>query len=160
MNIPLSKKLDSSGRIICAAICLSLLAGCASDKPRHSKPKPVPQETFSTEITQDGTKLFSYSLKRPSREGMLKKPGKSRKERRFPDTQNGKTEDQNRKDRMLTKLEKELDTRLEQKIEETGFCREGYLILDRYVGKSSSSIRGECWEGANDDESQDDLANS
>lgn len=92
--------------LISATLCLS---ACAGTKPAASF-----KDEFSTDITGNGTKFFTYV-------------------RRFPnDTEPDKT------------LRKAVQSRLDT----TGYCRDGYLTLERYHANGIARIRGECREGA------------
>jgi hypothetical protein len=93
---------------IIAALCL---AACTGTKPAASF-----IDEFSTEITGDGTKFFTYV-------------------RNF----SGGTEP-------VKTLDKAVQTRLET----TGYCRDGYLTLERYHANGMARIRGECRDGASD----------
>ena len=109
------------------------LTGCTGNLTGNQA-SPI-KENFSTKITNDGTKLFIYRLELPplgkgeintryyERSG-LPKPGYFERN-----------------------IAKKIDARLKQKIASTRFCTTGYIVLERYVGKSSASIRGECKEG-------------
>lgn len=152
----LHDKLRSHVRITPLLVGLFILAGCASDKPKPSDRRPAPVETFSTEITKDGTKLFSYSLEMPKPNTTSRGAKSGRKARRSPDASGKRSPNRDK----TGELARRLDERLKRKIEETGFCQEGYLVLDRYVGRGNASIRGECREGAYDEEAKDKIATS
>jgi hypothetical protein len=51
---------------------------------------------------------------------------------------------------MMNQTKERINEKLDSKLAETGYCREGYIELDSYVGKGQSQIRGECKEGATD----------
>lgn len=42
--------------------------------------------------------------------------------------------------------------RLESKLAETGYCREGYMELDFFMSRGQSQIKGECNDGASDND--------
>jgi hypothetical protein len=39
-------------------------------------------------------------------------------------------------------------------MEETGYCREGFIILGRYAGETTSRVRGECRDRATEEDRQ------
>ena len=41
---------------------------------------------------------------------------------------------------------------LKSKLEKSGYCREGYIELDSYFGRGELQIRGECEEGATEED--------
>ncbi|NOR79695.1 MAG: hypothetical protein GQ529_02500 [Methyloprofundus sp.] len=58
----------------------------------------------------------------------------------------GRPEHESMTNRSKTKINEKLDS----KLAETGYCREGYIVLNNYVGKGKSQIRGEYKEGTTD----------
>lgn len=116
---------------------LVLSSACAS---KQQSPEPVP--SFSTEITADGIKFFTYALRQPERiERAISR-------RNLQSAQgSGRAQNPSRKQR---KRDKEmLEERLETLLAQNGYCRDGYFVLDQYVGPSEATLRGECKEGAN-----------
>lgn len=109
------------------------LIACASNGNGAHGSVPEFDEHFVTNITSDGTKFFSYSasISRPSGGG---RPSGGRPDQAA----------------MQSKIEEKLRQRLEQKISETGYCREGYIEINSYIGRGNSQIRGKCKEGATD----------
>ena len=41
---------------------------------------------------------------------------------------------------------------LESKLKKSGYCRDGYIELDSYFGRGQLQIRGECEEGATEED--------
>jgi hypothetical protein len=109
---------------------------CAMSIPGSDQSSPA-IESFSTRITGNGTKLFVYQLELP----IDKNARTEADERHYERTGLPKEYYFNRH------IKSKIDTRLKQKIASTGFCTTGYITLDRIIGKSSASIRGECKEG-------------
>ena len=103
-------QLSGPAIIAAAVLCLS---ACAATKPADSF-----KDEFSTEITGDGTKFFTYV--RNFQRG----------------TEPGKT------------LRKAVQARLDT----TTYCRDGYLTLEHYQANGIARIRGECREGATDND--------
>ncbi len=100
-----------------AALCLS---ACASPEPA-----PSFNDSFSTEVTTNGTKFFTYIRHIPKHAR-----GDGRGDESKADTS------------LQLAIEKELET--------TGYCRDDFLVLERYQANGIARIRGECRDGAND----------
>ncbi|MEN8133609.1 MAG: hypothetical protein ABFS45_26285 [Pseudomonadota bacterium] len=120
-----------------------VLVACASNQAKQ----PEIEEIFVTDIKSNGIKLFNYTVtvSRPSGSrggtGRGKRGGESGKQERGsagrPDRES-----------MMKGIKEKLDARLS----ETGYCREGYIVLGRSIGRGRSFIRGECKEGATEDD--------
>ena len=82
--------------------------------------------------------VFSLSMQRPERQGSMRSPARGDRKGAA-----------NRKD-SGGRLENITTTLLDKKLETSGFCREGYMVLERYTGEGKSRIRGECRESATD----------
>ncbi|MDN4504049.1 hypothetical protein QX776_16675 [Alteromonadaceae bacterium BrNp21-10] len=161
--------LLKASNIVTLMIGASLM-GCAGSPLDND----VADERFITEIKTDGSKLFTYGLSfdlgdnakgdrnnsaaerdrqrgdgergaggqrsgngRGQNQGNESMPsGLGRGNNRFSD---------NRQDMLET-----LYTRLELKLVKNGFCREGYFELDRYTGRNTAQIKGECNESASE----------
>lgn len=102
-------------------------------------------ETFEPQIFNDGTKTFRYTLDEQG------KP-KSRTyieltDQRVEDLKQDnpamppEDRDQQRRDHRFLQL-------LDQKLEATGFCRQGYIEIESDLGIRTSWLRGECRESA------------
>jgi hypothetical protein len=92
---------------------------------------------FETNITNDGYKLFQ--LVYPPRDLELRLPTARRGNNGQPDK--GLSEQQ-----VLAVLE--------DKLEETGYCTSGYIVLGRQGGETTDRIRGECRDKATDSDRQ------
>lgn len=116
-----------------------LLAGCAS-KPQA--PNPGLKESFHTEIAANGAKRFTYSLEMAF--PMIRGP--------YTETPalRGNTvrrEDPARSGRGGRGQQVDFDHALALKLRESGFCRDGYFVIDRVVSRLGGEVRGECREG-------------
>lgn len=133
-------------RILCLSAITIAVSGC-QNKP--TRPEPI--ERFITNITEDGGKFFVYSLEMPrpkkAREpGMMRRPprdGRGMSPGGNPGMSHKRSGSANKLDKLL-----------EETLEETGFCREGFFELERQQGLGGplASIRGECREGASADD--------
>ena len=107
-----------------AVLCLS---ACSSTKPAASF-----NDEFSTEITGDGTKFFTYIRHSP-----------------------GGTEGNRGKGKGKKNPGNSLQEAVHAKLDTSGYCRDGYLALERYQANGIARIRGECRDGAtNNDREQ------
>ena len=100
----------------------ALLHACASSGPAA----PPFEDSFATEISADGTKFFTYTRQ-------FDKSSKSRGRRR---------------DDKDTALQKSV----QEKLDTSSYCRDGYLTLEDYEANGIARIRGECRDGASDND--------
>ena len=120
-----------------------MLVACASNQTI----KPEIEEIFVTDIKPNGIKFFSYTVteSRPSGSrsgaGGDKRGGEGGK-------QGGGATGRPDRESMIKGIKEKLDARLA----ETGYCREGYIVLGRRIDRGRSFIRGECKEGATADD--------
>lgn len=104
-----------------------LLCSACTNKP------PPGAVLLNTRITEDGLKLFELVLPRApiadsgadSRQGERRPPEPGFSERRVLS--------------LLTTV-----------MEESGYCRAGYVLLGRYAGETTGRVRGECKDRATD----------
>ena len=119
------------------------LSGCASNQRKNSEVN----EILATNIESNGLKLFSYSLTMS-----MPQKGKGRGGRTGRDKSGGgggaKLDHESQKNRMKEMVYEKLELMLT----DTGYCREGYIVLDRYFERGNSQIRGECKEGATEND--------
>ena len=99
---------------------IALLNACASNGPAT----PF-EDSFVTEISTDGTKFFTYTRQ----------------------CNNGSKSQNNRNDK---DAETSLQKSIREKLESSGYCRDGYLALEDYEANGIARIRGECRDGASD----------
>ena len=135
------------------------LAGCAHEQPKP----PKTQESFTTQIKPDGTKQFSYSL---TTEMPEQKDGGGRghgggpggggghgghggHHDGAPGDHKGKHGD-DKDDEMQEKFSLLFDDSLNLKLNGTGFCRNGFIQLDKQSRRGAMLVKGECNENAND----------
>ena len=101
----------------------ALLTACASSGPATHF-----EDSFATEISADGTKFFTYTRQ-------FDQGSKSR----------GRRRDNKDKDTAL-------QTSVQEKLDSSGYCRDGYLALEDYEANGIERIRGECRDGASDND--------
>lgn len=102
-----------------AVLCLSACSG--------TKPASALNDEFSTEITRDGTKFFTY-IRHMS----------------------GGTEGGRGKGKRRGKSDDNLHEAVQARLETSGYCHDGFLALERYQANGIARIRGECRDGATD----------
>ena len=127
-----------------------ILVACTSNQTKQSEV----EEIFITDIKSNGIKLFNYTVtvSRPSGSGS----GTGRGQRGAGGgKQGGGPAGRPDRESMMKGIKEKLDARLA----ETGYCREGYIVLCRSIGSGRSFIRGECREGATADD-REKFANS
>ena len=124
------------------------LVACADNQNRHEINEVGINEVFVTDIKPEGLKLFSYSVTKN-----MQNIGKGGVGGSIPDDRRGgvhRDMDDAKPDRpsMHDTMKEMIFQKLESKLAETGYCREGYIELGSYFGWEQSEIRGECKEGA------------
>ncbi len=124
-----------------ATIVIPVITGCGNAPQKKARGF---NEAFDTRITTNGTKLFEYRLEVPQYQ--------LDQQRAQPRTNTAINAEgpEGRAKRMRRRLE----SRLETILRETGYCRDGYLEIDRSIFGGGPTmlgegiIRGECREGA------------
>ncbi len=101
----------------------ALLAACAS-----SGPATPFEDSFSTEVSADGTKFFTFT-RRINKDAKIQG---HRLREKDPDTA--------------------LKKSIQGKLDSSGYCRDGYLTLEHYEANGITRIRGECRDGASDND--------
>ena len=132
-----------------------LLAACASNQ---WKPTEV-DEVFVTDIKSSGLKIFNYSLTKTTPQasgsgerrggsngkGSGKHSGRGGNGSGYGGKGGGKSADE-------SSMKPYFNEMLESKLKESGYCREGYIELDSYFGRGQLKMRGECEEGATEED--------
>jgi len=109
-------------------ILLSLCAGCA----HHRSPSPTP--LLHTRITEGDLKLFELAFPMPARPLSLPGGEGGPREKR-PDLSS-----------------KRMQQMLDEVMEESRYCRDGYVLLGRYAGETTRRLRGECKDRATEED--------
>ncbi len=134
--------------LVATLLFLAMALGC-STPPQKQYHKPGFSESFDTEITKDGAKFFTYQIEIAGPNALSKSP-KTKKKRKSNGYQRNKPGAMNNGQKRTNRLEDQLEAALKNKLEHSGFCLQGYLVLDRYTGHNRARIKGECREGAYD----------
>ena len=104
-------------------IASAWLSACA-----HTGPTTSFNDKFETDISKNGTKFFTYT-----RHFHKKSSGE------------GHSPDDKETDKALRKA-------VQLKLDTTGYCRDDYLTLEDYEANGIARIRGECRDGASNDD--------
>ncbi|WP_144208970.1 hypothetical protein [Shewanella donghaensis] len=134
--------------------CLILLSACAAKAPDPELFAGKYRDTFSTSIKGDGIKLFTYRAKVAGAtdrgiEDPL--PHQQRVNRRKQDARSYAIEQERRAD-FLEMWSLQVDMGLNKTLDMNGYCKEGYMILHRNVSEGRGEIRGECNDGATEED--------
>lgn len=142
----------NSTQTVTVALVLAV-SGCSG--PGSKRKPPEMRESFSTSVTEDGSKMFEYRLvavrssdnrdSMPSKGGMRPRGGmgggKGGDRPSHGDGDSGA---------MQEKMKSKFYEKLDAKLAESGYCREGYMELDSTFSRGTSVLRGECRESASD----------
>ena len=137
-------------------VLLFSLTACASNK---WKPSEV-EEVFVTDIKPGGLKIFNYSLTNTMAQasGNTKRDGGSSKGTGKHGSGKGMGGGKSGgyggagKSANESSMKPYFNDMLESKLKSSGYCREGYIELDSYFGRGQLKMRGECGEGATEED--------
>ena len=128
-----------------------IVSACAHRPPRLD----MDEIFFETQIKQDGTKLFAFSIPlmkpRESAKGGGRggrgQGGGGRGSRGGQESRGGSSQkSSDSSDRMTEQLYASLD----EKLDETGYCQTGYIEIDTHQTEDRLHLLGECNETASD----------
>lgn len=119
--------------LIPAGLCLLLLLGLGGCIHRSKSEAPLPMQT---RITEGGLKLFEVIFPMPV--DVMAMPGS-----------NGRTPKQQK-----ALSSKHMQKMLDEVMEQSGYCRDGYVLLGRYAGETTRRMRGECRDRATNEDRQ------
>jgi hypothetical protein len=121
------------------AVLASLLLACANkpDNPENLRQK------LTLRIEEDGSKRFALIVWRYNQYSKPQSASSSTKERKQMN-KTGRTKSSLKAQDALSDY---LDEQLEVAIKTNHYCRQGYFIIERYLGEKSY-IKGECNESA------------
>ena len=137
------------------------IIGCSCT---HNKPKaPEINDILKTHIDEQDTKKFSYQLtiEKPEKQSKGNKgggpggkggsgggPGGKGGDRPRPGDENEDGES-NRNEHQNQKIVQLIDENLTKIFNHTGYCREGYNVIDQEIRKHAAIVNGECIDKAN-----------
>ena len=110
-------------KFIIALFTTGWLAACSS-----TAPVPPFNDSFTTDISTNGTKFFTYT-------------------RQFRNKSSGShaPADDKKADAAWRKA-------VQTKLDSSGYCRDGYLTLEDYEANGIARVRGECRDGASEED--------
>lgn len=126
------------GLTLCLGAAVAILLSACSSAPSNQGL----QESFSTRIYPNDSKVFRYEFSRGDKTHPL-----------IPYDQSGGFTDGRRvysAAELRNKNTRALQSGAERKVQESGYCREGFFVLDSLVSYSGASLRGECKEAASE----------
>ncbi|MEM7018897.1 MAG: hypothetical protein AAF512_16345 [Pseudomonadota bacterium] len=143
-------------------IIIVFLAGCSS-KPERGRPEML--ENFSTKIEQDGTKLFAFSVQTTRAGGEKRRSGGGGRGGMGGGLGRGggrgggagrggmsqEAREAARQERMI-QMEARFESKLSDKMVETGYCKDGYIEVDRNIGRGFMILNGKCRDSATEDD--------
>lgn len=142
-------------RLIFVSFTIFILAACSS----KTDIEPMDfagqfKDKFSTQIKGDGIKLFVYTAKiatASDRNLNDVPPHQQRIDRRKQDARSYAKEMRD-KEELLQIWAQQVQVGLDKTIAMTGYCQNGYIELSRYVEAERGEIRGECQDGATEED--------
>ncbi|MBB6521711.1 hypothetical protein [Pseudoteredinibacter isoporae] len=140
-------------KLASAFLMVLFLVACSS------QPKgPEVTERLVTHISEDGSKRFQYVMtmqrKKGAGRGGFKGGGKGMGGKGMAN-RGGQSGGKNRTD-MIAQMQEKMKARgieaMEAKLDETEFCRDGYMVLSEQFTMARLKINGECKESATEDD--------
>ncbi|WP_237054733.1 hypothetical protein [Microbulbifer sediminum] len=138
--------------IVTTAVGAASCSSSATDNDRAMR------EFFDTHITGNDAKRFEYTMhiRPPERRGRSRSTGKGRGGTGTPGNAGNRADWQARMEAIWEKYLQQMSLKLREgvkaKLAETGYCQEGYMELERVVTRGRLSLRGECRDGATDED--------
>lgn len=124
-------------RVVPLGVATLLLSGCVSGPPEP----PVHTDVFATQIKDNDAKIFGFSmLTGPARDAAS---GGGQRPPRGDTGRKPSSGADNYAQKMTL-----LHNRVEQKLADTGYCRQGYIEIDTYETNKRIHLMGECNESA------------
>ena len=134
-------------------VLILFMTACANNQWKSSEV----DEVFVTEIKSGGLKIFNYSLTKTTPQvsggGSGKSSGKHNgRGGKGGGKSNGQGSMGSGKSAYESNMKPYFNEMLELKLKKSGYCREGYIELSSYFGRWQLKIRGECEEGATEED--------
>jgi hypothetical protein len=127
---------------------LLFLVACASSPP----PNIPLDETFVTTIEENHLKLFVFSVTPPGSPGKDGQPMGQVRHSGRPPVENSGSRSRPDKGELREQMKEIVYSRLDARLSENGFCRDGYITLESFIDYGKSRIRGECVDGATEED--------
>ena len=134
-----------------------LLTACAHKPP----PRPVEEDMFVTNIKDSGAKIFRFSMATaPTDEPRGEGPGQRSGGRKGPPPGASQSSGSSvgnagtQRGDSYSKKREALYARLNEKLTNTQYCREGFIEIDTYEALRRFYLLGECNESATEQDKQ------
>jgi len=133
-------------------VASALLAGCVS-KPDYRDNSEV---FFETKINKDGTKLFAFSVGMNRDKGRGGDRGKGQRPQgngQRPQGNGQRSEQGQASNNDTPRSDKRMENfyqLLAEKLEDTQYCRDGYIEVDTHETEDRYHLLGECQESASE----------
>jgi len=140
-------------KIVISTSILLLLTACSAKTIDPMEFAGQFKDKFSTEIKGDGIKLFVYSAKLATAADRNINDATNRPpiDRRKQDARSYAQEMRDKQE-FLELWTQQVQIGLEKTIAMTGYCKQGFIELSRYIEPERGEIRGECNDGATDED--------
>ncbi|MCL1115760.1 MULTISPECIES: hypothetical protein [Pseudomonadati] len=141
-------------KILISSVLLLLLTACSSKTIDPMEFAGQFKDKFNTEIKGDGIKLFVYSAKLATaadRNINDQSTNQTPIDRRKQDARSYAQEMRDKQE-YLELWSQQVQIGLDKTIAMTGYCKQGFIELSRYIEPERGEIRGECNDGATDED--------
>ncbi|MBO1273442.1 MULTISPECIES: hypothetical protein [Shewanella] len=134
----------------------SLMLSACSSTPDPEQFAGKVTDNFQAEIKSDGMKLFTYSVTAVKTDNRRQRPQPNMDATEHQRSRSQPQEDMRpqrmgRRDGAENKqMTQELEIGLQKTLESNQYCRDGYYELERLVLRDRAELRGECHEGASE----------
>lgn len=136
-------------KICISLVLINLLSSCAGTKTDPADFDAKVKDRFKTDIRGNGIKLFTYKAKLAQTDDYASQlPHQQRAEQ----AKSSKRSRSSRNEVDLSDWTEQIELGLTKTLDMTGYCREGYIELSRIIEVGRGEIRGECNEGATDED--------
>ena len=124
------------------------LTACASSQWNPSEVN----EIFVTDIKSSGLKIFTYSLTKNTPQASSGSKNSNRGKGSDSHGGRGGKGGGMGGGSGESNMKQYFNEMLESKLKSSGYCREGYIELNSYFGRGKLEMRGECEEGATEED--------
>ncbi len=132
--------------ILLLFLLLTWVSACAT----KSRQEQITHQQLLTDIKENDSKLFIFIVNflegKPRNEFHQTMQNNSQRQTGSRTASSSRSKQVDLQER----LEKRVFDALDYKLEQTGFCRDGYFVLSNYIEFGTAEVRGECKESATD----------
>ncbi|WP_076415392.1 hypothetical protein [Shewanella sp. UCD-KL12] len=138
-----------SSKTLYVTAFLIAISGCAASKKEVADFDVKVKDKFKTDIRTNGIKLFTYQAKLAAPDDIKTQLPH---QERISQVNRSRRANSKRYEVDLSDWTAQIELGLNKTLDMTGYCREGYLELSRIIEVGRGEIRGECNEGATDED--------